>query len=414
LRDGDSAPVVSEASGEQAVGMGDAMAGTGRPLRAAGVGMSTSRICGVRDHAVLLAGALSRENVSCSLHWLWRSDQSITGRSEVRDWTRRLVAELGDARPEAVLLHYSVFAYSSRGLPLYVRPTMSALRGLGIPLVTLIHEYAYPWRRGGARGTIWAATQRALLFEVMRSSAAVVVTADFRAEWLASRAWLPRRRVAVAPVFSNLPPPSAGSAPDRARHVVGLFGYAYEGAAVSLVLDAVRLLEERGVGVQLNLLGSPGRSSPAAEGWVAAAQMRGVAHRLSFSGTLAAQDLSDALAACDVLLSAEPTGPTSRKTTLAASLASGRPVVALDGLRRWSELIRCEAALVVPPTAGALAEAIAELLADEARRATLGARGSAFAQQTMGVEHSAEIVARILEDVVDGTGFVTGAAGAPR
>jgi glycosyltransferase involved in cell wall biosynthesis len=414
LLDGDAAPVVSEASGEQAVGIGDAMAGTGRPLRAAGVGMSTSRICGVRDHAVLLADALSRENVSCSLHWLWRADQSITGRSEVRDWTRGLVAELGDARPDAVLLHYSVFAYSSRGLPLYVRPTMSALRGLGIPLVTLLHEYAYPWRRGGARGMIWAATQRALLFEVMRSSAAVVVTADFRAEWLASRAWLPRRRVAVAPVFSNLPRPSAISPPDPARHVVGLFGYAYEGAAVSLVLDAVRLLEERGVGVQLNLLGAPGRSSPAAEAWVAAAHMRGVARRLSFSGTLSAQDLSDALAACDVLLSAEPTGPTSRKTTLAASLASGRPVVALDGPRSWSELIRSEAVLVVAPTAGALGDAIAELLADEGRRAMLGARGSAFARETMGVEHSAEIVSRLLEDVVDGTGFVTGGAPPPR
>jgi glycosyltransferase involved in cell wall biosynthesis len=130
--------------------------------------------------------------------------------------------------------------------------------------------------------------------------------------------------------------------------------------------------------------------------------MRGVAHGLSFSGTLSPQDLSDALAACDVLLSAEPTGPTSRKTTLAASLASGRPVVALDGPRRWSELIRSDAALVVPPTAAALADATGDLLEDEGRRIALGARGSAFAKQMMSVEGSAEIVARLLEDVVSG------------
>jgi glycosyltransferase involved in cell wall biosynthesis len=379
---------------------GSAVAGIGGPLRAAGVGMSTSQICGVRDHAVLLADALSRENVSCSLHWLWRADESLAaGRSRIRDWTRALADELSAAQPDAVLLHYSVFAYSYRGLPLFVGPTVSALRRLGIPVVTVLHEYAYPWRRGGVRGTVWASTQRAILFEVMRSSAAVVVTADFRAEWLTSRSWLPRRPVVVAPVFSNLPSPTAGSSADRSGHLVGLFGYAYEGAAVSLVLDALRLLEDRGSGVQLILLGAPGRSSAAAEEWLQAANTRGVAHAVSFSGTLSAQELSDALAACDVLLSAEPTGPTSRKTTLAASLASGRPVVALDGPRRWSELIRSEAALVVPATSLALADAIAGALDDEGLRETLGARGSAFARQMMSVEHSAEVVAALLEQV---------------
>lgn len=379
---------------------GSAAAGIGGPLRAAGVGMSTSEICGVRDHAVLLAEALSRENVSCSLHWLWRADESLTGgRSRIRDWTRTLADELGAAQPDAVLLHYSVFAYSYRGLPVFVGPTVSALRRLGIPVVTVLHEYAYPWRRGGVRGTVWASTQRAILFEVMRSSAAVVVTADFRAEWLTSRSWLPRRPVAVAPVFSNLPSPTAGSIADRSGHLVGLFGYAYEGAAASLVLDALRLLEDRGSGVQLILLGAPGRASAAAEEWLQAANTRGVAHAVSFSGTLSAQELSDALAACDVLLSAEPTGPTSRKTTLAASLASGRPVVALDGPRRWSELIGSEAALVVPATSVALADAIAGALEDEGLRETLGSRGRAFARQMMSVEHSAEVVAALLEQV---------------
>ena len=225
------------------------------------------------------------------------------------------------------------------------------------------------------------------------------MTAAFRAEWLASRAWLPRRRAVVAPVFSNLPPPAEDTRPDRHSRVIGLFGYAYDGAAVSLVLDAVRLLEHRGLPAQLILLGAPGRPSPAADAWLEAARTRGVERSLSFSGTLSAQELSDALAACDVLLSAEPSGPTSRKTTLAASLASGRAVVALDGPRRWPELIQSQAALVVPPTADALADAVASLLEDEARRETLGARGRAFAQRAMGVERSAEVVARLLEDV---------------
>jgi glycosyltransferase involved in cell wall biosynthesis len=377
---------------------------SGRSLQATVVGVSTSPTCGVRDHAVLLAEALGRENVACSLQWLWRTGGSIeTGRSEIRAWTRRLAADLDRDQPDVVLLHYSVFAYSHRGLPLFVRPTLSALTGSRVPLVTLLHEFAYPWHRGGVRGKAWAVTQRAILFEVMRASAAVAVTTPHRAEWLASRVWLPRRQAAVAPVFSNLPPPAATPIEGARGRVIGLFGYSYEGASVSLVLDAVRRLEDRGVAAQLILLGAPGRSSPAAEAWLEGARRSGVAHSPTFSGRLSAQDLSDALAACDVLLSADPSGPTSQKTTLAASLASGRAVVALEGPRSWSELIRSEAALVVQPEADALADALVGLLKDDRRREALGVRGRAFAQEAMGVARSADVIARLLEDVLSGS-----------
>jgi glycosyltransferase involved in cell wall biosynthesis len=386
--------------------MGDP--GARRPrqaLSAAVVGVSESRTCGVRDHAVLLAEALSHERVSCSLHWLSRSERSLRGaRSEFAGWTRALATELDRARPDAIILHYSVFSYSYRGFPLFVRPTLAALRHSGIPVVSVLHELAYPWGRAGLHGQAWALTQRALLVSVMRASAAVLVTAPFRAEWLGSRAWLPRRPIAMAPVFSNLPAPAPSDAPaGRDGHVIGLFGYAYEGAAVSLVLDAVRLLRERGLGARLELLGAPGRDSPAAAAWLAGARARGIEQALSFSGVLSAAALSDALSACDVLLHPEPSGPTSRKGTLAGSLASGTAVVAIDGPRRWAELVDREAALVVAPTASALAEAIAALLEDERRRERLGASGAAFARGPMGVERTARAVVELLGPLLNGS-----------
>ncbi|MGH2855694.1 MAG: glycosyltransferase, partial [Solirubrobacteraceae bacterium] len=355
-------------------------------LRVAVVGMSAGPTCGARDHAVLLAEGLSRKHVSCSLHWLTRSTESMpAARAEVRAWARALAAELDRDRPDAVLLHYSVFAYAHRGLPLFVSATLSALRSSRVPVLTVLHEFVYPWRHGGWRGKVWALTQRACLIGVMRLSAAVVSTTDFRAEWLASRPWLPQRRAVVAPVFSNLPPPAAAPPAPRPDPVVGLFGYSYQGAAVALVLDAVRRVRDRGRDVRLALLGAPGHPSAAAQTWLDAARAHGVEQALSFSGTLAAQDLSNALAACEILLFVDASGPSSRKGTLAGSLASGRPVIAIDGPRRWSELIRREAAAVVPPTSRALAEAIAALLADEHARAALGARGRAFAEQRMSV-----------------------------
>jgi glycosyltransferase involved in cell wall biosynthesis len=400
--------------------------------------MSVGPTCGARDHALLLAEGLSREDVSCSLHWLERREESVRGGgAEIRAWGQVLGGELARERPDAILLHYSVFAHSHRGLPLFVAPVLAALRRSRIPVVTVLHEYVYPWRHGGLRGKVWALTQRALLIDVMRSSAAVLLTTDFRARWLESRPWLPRRPAAVAPVFSNLPPPAGGpsaglsaalsaaagsrrdssslppaSEPsaDRAQPVIGLFGYSYQGAALMLVLDAIVLLAKRGVTPRLALLGAPGRTSPVAGTWLREARARGIEHALAFSDTLPAQDLSNALAACDLLLFVDGAGPSSRKGTLAASLASGRPVLAIDGPRRWLELVWAEAALVVKPTAPALADAIHGLLVDRAAGEALGARGRTFAEERMGVARTVEAVSKLLDGVHAGSATALSAA----
>jgi glycosyltransferase involved in cell wall biosynthesis len=372
-------------------------------LRTAVVGVSVNRVCGVHDHAVSLAAALGREGVSHSEHWLWRSKRSArASQSELRAWTRELAGELEHSRPDAIVLHYSVFSYSYRGLPVFVGPVMSVLRRLRVPVVVVLHEFAYAWRYGGWRGDVWALTQRLALIEVMRASAAAIVTTDFRARWLQSRPWLARRPVAFAPVFSNLPAPHAVPRVHDERPLVGLFGYAYQGAEQALVLDAVRELSDRGQAIELMLLGGGGRASSAGEAWLRAAREREIAQSLSFSGTLPAQELSDALAACDVLLSAFTPGPSSRKGTLAASLASGRPVIAIDGPRGWSELVRSGAIDVVAPTSQAVTGAIVDLLGDEQRREALGAQGREFAEQRMGVQRTADALGGLLNELLGG------------
>jgi glycosyltransferase involved in cell wall biosynthesis len=374
--------------------------------RIAVLGISGARTCGVRDHAGLLAGALAEHGLPCTWHWLTREASSPrAARAELSAWAAALPGELERAGAQAILLHYSVFSYSYRGFPVFVRPTLAALRRTGLPLVTILHEFVYPFGRGGLRGSAWALSQAFALRGVMRGSRAVVVTAPFRAAWLDAQRWLAKRPVALAPVFSNLPAPSgARSAGASERPVVGLFGYGYEGAAMAIALDAMALLRARGVTTRLALLGAPGADSTAAEEWRAGARDRGIEAELSFSGVLPAQQLADELASCDVLVHLEPSGPTSRKGTLAGSLASGTAVVAIDGPRRWGELTEADAALIVEPNAAALADGVAELLGDPGRREQLGARGAAFAGEAMGLERSARIVGALLTDIADAGG----------
>lgn len=374
--------------------------GPERQLQVAMVGMSIDMSCGVRDYASVLAPVLAREGIECSLHWLNRENRTLRGaRVEVHAGMATVAQEIEERHVDAILLHYSVFSFAHRGFPLFAAPALSMLRRQA-PLLSVLHEAAYPWGMGGARGAAWALSQRAALIQVVRQSAALLVTVEQRARWLASRSWLPSRPMAVAPVFSTLPTLTPGHT-EPLEATVGLFGYAHEGSRPAVVLDALRILRDDGIAARLSLLGSPGADSTAAHRWQRAADARGVLDALSFTGTLEAKELSAALGSCEVLLFADSPGPTSRKTTLAAMLASGRPVLAIDGPSSWVQLVQAGAALIVEPHPQDVARGLKQLMQDERERTALGARGHSFYEETMSVEHSARTVAALLDQIAE-------------
>lgn len=362
------------------------------------VGLSFEGACGVQDHTTLLTSALTASGIPVHTQWLVRHRSSLLdARTEVRGWTGSLGTSLRTAQPGAVVVQYSVFSYSHRGVPLFVPTVFSAVRDLGIPVVTFLHEFAYRWRGGGWRGTVWAATQRLSLVQVMRHSDAVIVTTEQRRDWILTRRWLPRRPIRVTPVFSNLPK-GGGTAPPAGRPTVGIFGYAYEGVAVTAVLDALSILRRQGCDVPLLLMGSPGPDSDAARLWLTAARDRGLASEVKITGFEPAQQLADRIATCSVLVFPDSRGPSSRKGTLAAALGSGRPVVAVDGPDRWDELVQADAVQLVAPDGPALAHGIKQVLQDAGRAEGLAGRAHAFAAAELTVERTAEVVVQALGD----------------
>jgi glycosyltransferase involved in cell wall biosynthesis len=350
--------------------------------RVAVIGMTLGETSGMRDYAELQAAQLDG---SSSFHWLVRHERS---RAEISRWRGQLANELATERPDVLLLHYSAFAYSHRGVPVFLPGVLRTLAG--VPLVTVLHELAYPWHRPGARERVWAVTQRVALVDLFRASAAAVATTEHNASWARSRRWLPQRPISVAPVFSNLPLPSASAVvPGR----VGLFGYGNEEALMEPVLDAIARM--RRPDTRLLLLGAPGGDSERGRELTAKAQALGISDAVEFSGVLPAQELSDLLASCEVLLSCASPGPTSRKGTIAASLASGRPLLALDGRQTWRELVEAEAVLLARPDGASLASELERLLGDGELQARLAANGSEFARTRSSVEHGA----RVLEEI---------------
>lgn len=357
------------------------------------VGASRDRVCGVRDYARLLNQELVAHGVEVATIWNGRRPSFTSLLHDMRS----LLRAYREFHPDAVILHYSVFAYAWRGIPLFV-PTLSfVLHRLGVPLVLVGHEFAYTWGRRGWRGAVHAITQRVALLPLVVASSALVVTTQDRVDWLRSRWWLPPRPVAWAPVFSNIPMSPARqvqTVPGR----VGIFGFGTEGLATELVMQSVARVRVSVSDAHLVLIGGPGRDSAAGFVWQCAADKADTP--ITFTGIGTEEEISSQIAACEVIFHADPAGPTSRKTTLAAALSHGRPVLALDGPHRWNELVDAGAIKLTEPRLDSAAKALRVLLTNKQERAGLGARAQAFAERRLSPEHTSNVVLHLTEQLI--------------
>ena len=346
------------------------------PLRVLNLGVSHTSVCGVRDYALLLAKELTRSGQDVRTEWFERPSSV----AEARRWIRGVPWADEHGEIDVILWHYSVFAYSTRGVPSLSWPLARALRRAGLPVVTVLHEYAYPWGRNGWRGALWAASQRLALVPVVATSSGLVVTVEERVEWLRQRCWLPRRAAVMTPVFSTLAESLAPSTRGFGSVRIGMFGYPTSSA--SLITEAMALFRTAGITAELSLLGSPGPNTAVGETWRRAGTAACLGDSMRFTGVLEKEALASEIGLCDILIfdDGDGDGPTSRKTTVAAGLASGRPVVAVDGPKTWSTLAQDGSVWLVAREPTALKSALLQLANDSSRREALGARGRAFYQ----------------------------------
>jgi glycosyltransferase involved in cell wall biosynthesis len=352
-------------------------------LRIVVAGASSAPICGVRDYARVTSEAMAEHGAQVTTLW-WERDVSWGGRrtlAEVGRWLAAVDREVERERPDWIVWHYSVFTWGFRGIPVLAPRVARRLARTRVPVLAVLHELAFPLGEGGLREIGWALTQRASLVPVVRACSGAIVTTEERASWLRSRRWLPTRPVSFFPVCSNLPVVSPGHRLDGTSSV-GVFGFAAEFSLVDVVVAALGRLRENGLVTRLALVGSPGAEGPAAEVWRKTAARLGL-DQLVFTGVLESRALAQALASVDIVLVADRAGPMSRRTTLAAALALGTAVVAVDGPKRWKRLVDEQAVMLAPPTAEGLAAALEPLLRDEAARSRQGALGAQFYRSHM-------------------------------
>jgi glycosyltransferase involved in cell wall biosynthesis len=149
---------------------------------------------------------------------------------------------------------------------------------------------------------------------------------------------------------------------------------------------AIGRVARDGLPLEVVLLGGPGDSGPVAECWRSVFHSHGCSDLLRFTGVQRLQRVAGELAAVDLVVFPERAGPDSRRGTLAAALAAGKPVIALDGPERWEPFVVERALVLVEPSADALEAQLVRLRDDSYLRAEQAARAGAFYNQHMSVE----------------------------
>lgn len=254
-------------------------------------------------------------------------------------------------------------------------------RRAGVPYVLSVHGMLDDWSM--AQRTLKKRLYLALAGRrLLERAGAVHCTAE--AELAQARRWFPRGRGVVAPLLMDLEPFRELPGPDEARDafdlpagspVVLFLSRVHEKKGVDVLLDAFAALRERRPDATLVVAG-PGEASYV-ERMRAIARERGVADHVRFPGMVGGSRKLSLYQAASVF--ALPTSQENFGLVLPEALACSTPLVTTRGVDIWPELERSGGAVIVDRNARAFADALESLLADDARRETMGRAGRDWA-----------------------------------
>ncbi|HZV73359.1 MAG TPA: glycosyltransferase [Conexibacter sp.] len=338
---------------------------------------------------------------------VYRRTGDADGIDAIDEYSRRLVGALGvngsapryvadglssllasTGAPSWILLQYNPFRYGPRGFaPDLVRDARRLRHRSHARLAVMVHEAwvdMTDWRT-----TLMGLWQRAQLRALLRLADGVMTSTQALARELGRGAVHVPIAATIMPV-----PTSPAAARDRLglgdKLAVALFGRANPSRALDHAEAAVAALTEARGADRLAIL-NLGADAPPFH------VPPGVEVRTP--GRLGADELSLHLWASDMVLLPLTDGVSTRRTTLMAALAHGRPVIGLRGRNTDAVLAQAQGALALTPAGdpAAFARAAVELTADGERLRALGDAGRRLYESHFDWPVVARRVASVLE-----------------
>jgi glycosyltransferase involved in cell wall biosynthesis len=262
-----------------------------------------------------------------------------------------------------------------------LRFALMLLRLPGRRLDLVVHEVGWDVGRETARRALAGIVHRVMTWCAARSARRVYVTIPAwqnRLTLFGARALPPDEEATWVPVSSNVPDHADGqrvaelrrsllARTHQQRVLVGHFGTFGRFHMALMPHVVARILDE----AQDRTFVLVGRGGEALRDYVAKERPE-LAARIVATGGLAAEEVSTYLAACDVLVQPYEDGASTRRGSLMAGVALGRPTIANRG-RSTEELWTAERAIQLTDSHAphAFAGAVTKLLADAALRERL-------------------------------------------
>ncbi len=333
--------------------------------------------------------ALDPEIAGVTVHVL----PSRFGLGAVSQLRRELRALPPDTR---VLVQWvpTAFGWRMMNLPF----ALMLLRLPGRRLDLYVHEVGWDIGREPARRALAGIVHRMMTFCAARSARRVYVTIPAwqqRLSLLGMRALPADEEATWLPVASNVPDHTDASrvtwlrrdllARGRQQRVlVGHFGTFGRFHMALMPHVVTRILDEAGDRTFVLV----GRGGEALRDYVAKERPE-LASRIVATGALAADDVAAHLAACDVLVQPYEDGASTRRGSLMAGVALGRPTIANRG-RSTEELWSAERALHLTDSHAphALAGGVTKLLADANLRALLAENAGRLHAERFAITHT--------------------------
>ncbi len=271
------------------------------------------------------------------------------------------------AQADGVLVQYFPQAFVAHDFPA-LADWLGARRLRGRPVIVTLHEY-WPHASLSPRREIMRWRSRRALRQLVGVSTAFVVSQPFSVGELTDSGIVPPEKLHVIPVGSAVPRVEAAGRPRPARAIIAIFGQ-------PAMVDARAV---RAITLWLNHTPDPpnvswfSRSESELRSWWS--KHIGFASELvTFHGSLPAKELSQHLQAATLGLALYVDGASTRRSSLAALVEHGLPIVGLDG-RYTDDRIRASGAFALVPQDApeAFPGTIAALLADSARQARMSA-----------------------------------------
>src|SRR5438309_2343972 len=159
------------------------------------------QMSGIGDHTDHLSAELSRRGIAVTVVCAPPADprEAFDVRGVLSEWNPAAIeAAVAETKPDVVVWQYNPFSVGRRGIPFGAARTARALARTA-PLVVFFHALGFPWGRNGARGLVWAITQRAQARGVIDAAAATIVTTERREADLKGRGVRILRRIPIGP-----------------------------------------------------------------------------------------------------------------------------------------------------------------------------------------------------------------------